>query len=316
MLFLPLFLFLLSPQARLRFNEVNIFSDISVIQRTNQEIANDKNSLISRVLHNRRVAYGVEYIRHYFDNLSPSFLFVKGDGNPKFSIQDVGELYLWEIPFFIGGVFLLFKKREGRWYLLPLWFFVGILPAASARETPHALRIETILPTVQIFTAYGLYHMFSYFHSKKFRQVSLIALSVFGLFNFIYFYHNYTANYPREYSGEWQYGYKDTVALLNGVDKNYDKIYFTESLGRPYIYVLFYKKYSPQQFRSEAKIDREALGFVHVRSFGKYVFVRDISYNKLGKTLYIDTPDKVPHGSHIIKTVNLLNGNPALVAYE
>ena len=39
LVFLPIFRFLLTPQAGLRFQEVNIFSDIDVIKTSNQEIA-------------------------------------------------------------------------------------------------------------------------------------------------------------------------------------------------------------------------------------------------------------------------------------
>lgn len=315
MLFLPLFLFLLTPQARLRFNEVNIFSDVSVIERTNQQIANDNNSLLSKVIHNRRFTYGVEYIKHYFDNLSPSFLFIKGDGNPKFSIQDVGQLYLWELPFLVFGGLMLFRKKEGFWYVLPLWLIIGIIPAGSARETPHALRIETVIPTLQILVAYGLFNFLELLRNNRVRKAAIIIVSFAVFFNFLYFHHNYTTTYATEFSGEWQYGYKEAVLFLNTIDKNYDKVYFTEALGRPYAYVLFYKKYSPNDFLKEAKVDREALGFVHVRSFGKYEFVKDVGYGQ-SRAVYVNTPEKVPSTSKILKTVNLLNGKPALVIYE
>lgn len=321
-IFIPLFLFLLTPQAKLRFQEVNIFSDISVINRTNQEIRNDNNSPISKILHNRRLAYGVEYVKHYFDNLNPQFLFIKGDGNPKFSIQDVGQMYIWEIPFFLAGIFLLFRKKEGNWWIIPYWLVIGILPAASARETPHALRIETVLPTFQIITAYGLYYIFANFKFKlkniDIKNPAIILLVLIAVFNFLYFYHNYSANYPREFSGEWQYGYKDVLSYVEKNEANYDRIVFTEALGRPYIYALFYTKYSPQKFRKEADVTREALGFVHVNKFSKLTFSKNVGLeiNKDIKSLYIDTPDAVPSGSHIVESFKLLNGNTTLVAYD
>ena len=140
-LILPTVKFLISPQASLRFKEVNIFSDINVIKTSNQEIANDNNAFWSKLIHNRRLLYSVEYIKHYFDNLSPNFLFIRGDGNPKFSTQNVGQMYIWDIPFFVVGAILIFRRKEGYWWLIPLWLAIGIIPAATARETPHALRI-------------------------------------------------------------------------------------------------------------------------------------------------------------------------------
>jgi len=321
-IFIPLFLFLLTPQAQLRFQEVNIFSDPSVVTRANQEIKNDNNSVFSKALHNRRFVYGVEYLRHYFDNLNPQFLFIKGDGNPKFSIQDVGQMYIWEIPFFLVGIFLLFRKREGDWWTIPYWLFIGIFPAASARETPHALRIETILPTFQILTAYGLYHVFDSFNPRikgvNIRNLAFFALLLVVVINFLYFYHNYTAHYAKEYSREWQHGYKDALSFVEKNEASYDRIVVTEALGRPYIYSLFYTKYSPEQFRKEAVIEREALGFVHVNKYSKFTFTKNVSgeVNKDIKSLYIDTPDAVPPSAHVVERFKLLNGNIALVAYD
>lgn len=320
----PLVQFLLTPQAKLRFHEVNIFSDIGIIERTNQEIANDNNAWWSRIIHNRRFAYGVEYLKHYFDHFNPSFLFIKGDGNPKFSTQDVGQLYLWDLPFLIAGILLLLRKREGSWWIVPLWLLAGIVPAATARETPHALRIETTLPTFQILVAYG----FSYFLiaiSNIKKQIAKIQIKylifslffIFLIFNFLYYSHGYYTHYPREFSGEWQYGYKNAISFIKSVEEQYDKIIFTEALGRPYIYSLFYTKEDPRVFRETAKIFREAYGFVHVEGYGRYVFTKDpasVAYEG-ERILYIDVPSKVPESAKIQETFNLLNGKPVLIAY-
>lgn len=325
LIFLPLFLFLMTPQAKLRFHEVNIFSDGSVVERANQQIENDGNAFWSRIIHNRRLGYTVEYLKHYFDNLSPEFLFIRGDGNPKFSIQDVGQMYIWEIPFFIAGILFLFRKREGNWWIIPYWLIVGIIPAGTARETPHALRIETTLPTFQVLTAYGLYEVYKLVSSIQYRVLSIkiaklltIGYLLFAVFNFLYFYHNYFRHYPKEFSSEWQYGYREAIEFTNANENKFDNIIFTEELGRPYIYVLFHKQYDPARFRQEAKIEREVLGFVHVRSFGKYKFVKSVLDNidKSKDNLYVDMRGNVPAGAKILRTFNLLNGDPNLVAYS
>lgn len=316
LLLLPAFKFFLTPQASLRFKEVNIFSDIKIVETANKQIQNDNNAFWSKIIHNRRLAYSAEFIKHYFDNLSPSFLFIRGDGNPKFSTQDVGQLYLWELPFFIAGILYLFRKKEGYWWIIPLWLIIGIFPSATARETPHALRIETTLPTFQILTAYGLFFVFRKVSYLRYLIFSFIFL--FFIFNILYYLHGYYAHYKREFSQEWQYGYKEAIAYVQSVEKDYEKIVFTEELGRPYIYFLFHTKYDPKKFRSEAVVEREVFGFVHVRNFDKYVFTKDFSSFKKGnnKTLFVNTPSGVAENAEKLKTFYLLNGNPILVAYR
>lgn len=316
-LILPAFNFFISPQASLRFREVNIFSDISVIENTNRQIENDGNTFWSKILHNRRLSFGVEYLRHYFDNLNPSFLFIKGDGNPKFSIQEVGQLYLWDLPFLILGILLLFKRKERNWWLIPIWLLLAIVPAGTARETPHALRIEASLPTFQILVAYGFINSIYYFkYINQRRKIFVPILLLFLFVNFLYFLHSYFVHYAREFSGEWQYGYKESIEYVKRVQDNFEKIYITESLGRPYIYYLFYTKEDPKNFREKSVIEREALGFVNVKSFGKFKFAKDLSrIETKKKALYIDIPVKVPQNASKLKTFYLLNGEPILVAY-
>ena len=313
---IPLANFLFSSQASLRYKEVNIFSDSNIVKISNQEIANDGNTIFAKIIHNRRVYYAREYIKHYLDNLNPNFLFIKGDGNPRFSIQDVGQMYLWDLPFLIFGILFLFKKREGFWIIIPVWLLLGIVPAAFARETPHALRIESSLPTFQIITAYGLIVLAGYI--KRYKKLIYTFLAVFLFLNVFYFLHGLFAHYAREYSSEWQYTYKEVVPYLEKEKANYDRVYFTDKLGRPYVFFLTYGKIFPKEFRNSSNISREALGFVHVNALGKYEFLSDVSgsIKNSGNNLFVDIPQNVPDGANIIKTFYLLDTTPSLVVYN
>lgn len=320
---LPTVPFLFSPQAKLRFVEVNIFSDIKIIERANQEIINDNNAWWSKVLHNRRFEYGLSYLSHYFDNLSFDFLFVNGDGNPKFSVQSMGQMYLWELLFLIAGVLFLFKKREGNWKLIPLWIFLAIIPAGTARETPHALRIESSLPMFQILVAYGVVNSIYFINTLKLsklqqRVIQVIAASylLFVFLNIGYYFETYYKHYAKQFSYDWQYGYKEAVEYSHQVQDDYDVIYLTNAFGRPYIYTLFYTKYDPKLFRKNATVHRETVGFVNVPRIDKYYFDRSlIPQDKLKKTLYIDVPKDVPGGGTVKKKFYFVDGKEALVAY-
>ena len=320
-LLLPSISFLFSPQAGLRFREVNIFSDAMPVTISNRNIANSGGAISSKILDNRRVFYGLSFVNHYFDNLSPYFLFISGDGNPKFSNRSVGQMYMWECLFCVAGILFLFRKKEGIWWLVPVWLLLGIIPAATARETPHALRIETTLPMFQIITSYGIVNLLQAIRSKvlgvKIGKVAIGLTMLFAVVNFVYFYHELFKQYPYVYSGEWQYGYKESINYAEGVKNDYDYIQVTNALGRPYIYYLFYTKASPSEFAKNAKVARDGFGFVKVSSFGKYKFPDgfDHSKEKGQKVLYINTPYNLPKGIKVLKNFKLLNGETVLVAY-
>jgi 4-amino-4-deoxy-L-arabinose transferase-like glycosyltransferase len=322
LLILPVLTFLFSPQASLRFKEVNIFTDIDVVKTSNQEIINDS-SKWSRIIHNRRVGYALSFVKHYFDNLNPGFLFITGDGNPKFSTQEVGEMYIWELPFLVVGTLFLFKRKEGSWWIIPLWAVLGIIPAATARETPHALRIETIIPTFQILIALGIVQFLFWFNKlqlgKRIKPAIIVIIFSLLILNIVYFLHDYYVHYAKEFSGEWQYGYKDSITYAQSVEEKYNNIYITSAMGRPYIYYLFYTKTDPRTFRNEASVRRDSFGFVTVDKFGKYNFINDVTKidnNRGIKNLFIQTPQNVPSKVKILNKFYLLNGSVTLVAYD
>lgn len=160
------------------------------------------------------------------------------------------------------------------------WMLIAPIPAAFAREVPHALRTLNMLPTLQIITALGfvytLYHLQNAHTKLKKWSASGILVGSLALLvgQFYYFQHNYYTHYPHFAESEWQYGYKEMVNKVSDLEKDYDKVVITEALGRPYINLLFYKKYPPAKFQVErqAVTDATGFGFINVYGFNKYEF--------------------------------------------
>ena len=141
-------------------------------------------------------------------------------------------------------------------------------------------------------------------------------LFTFFLFNVAYYLFNYYVHYPRMYSSEWQYGYREALQFVSPIGKNYDTIYMSDSIGRPYMYTLFYNKTDPQEFFRTKDATYDAAGFYHVYGFGNYRFVKDMPAECQGKCLFIATSGAGTKDQKVLKTVNLLNGNPVLTIYE
>src|SRR3989344_5451923 len=267
---LPLVPHLLSPEWKLRFQEVNIFSDGRPVERANRRIEASGNTVLAKLLQNRRIQFAQEMARHYFDNFSPNFLFINGDGNPKFSIRDVGQLYVVEIPFLVLGIYFLIKHRQADARVLITWLLVGIMPAAIARETPHALRTLNSLPVWQILVAVGV--LASFVEDKKGvlirkRNVLLLLTVFIFILNASYYLHTYHTSYPKEYASEWQYGYREAIQYAEKIKDNYDGIWITDTIGRPYMYTLFYTHYNPLTFQNTVNRSSDAQGFFAVHNF-------------------------------------------------
>lgn len=316
-LLLPFIAYLRTPESKLRFNEVNIFTDLDIVKQSNRMIAQSNNSAISRILDNRRVLYSLSYMKHYFDFFNPSYLFFSGDVNPRFSLRDTGELFLWELPFLVMGFyFLIYQKTKSALFIIG-WFLLAPVVGAFARETPHALRSETFIPIYEIIFSIGIVWVMDLLKKidKRIKNLLIVVFAVI-IFSSIYvFLHDYFVHFPVNFSYEWQYGYKQAVLETEKIKNNYDYIAFTQSYGRPYIYVAFYSNITPSEFVKEATFKVDQFGFYSVPKVGKYVFRSQlVDRSDVGKkVLYVGKPSEIPTAFNIIKKINFLNGDPAFV---
>ena len=308
-LLLPLIPHLLSPEGKLRFNEVSWVNNLSIIQKSNKQIEANGNVWWAKIIYNRRVYFVGEFSKHYLDHLRPDFLFESGDVNPRLSVRTTGIMYWLDLPLLILGLIFLIKKRTKLSAVLIFWLLIAPIPAAFARETPHALRILNILPVPQIISAMGLYYLVQ--KQKKLVIILAVILSVS-----VYLYlKSYYVDYPKKYDMDWQYGYKQAVEYVSGIQDNYEKVNVTGFYGRPYIYFLFYNKYSPEKYWANRSAYRDQFGFWVVNSFDKYNFADNLPA-KMGKTLYVDKPDTNLSGKKLLKTIYDLNNQPVFLISE
>jgi 4-amino-4-deoxy-L-arabinose transferase-like glycosyltransferase len=328
-LLLPLVPHLTSKEGQLRYKEVNIFSDSKPVELANQRAERLGNTWWAKIINNRRILFTEKWLDGYLMHFSGRFLFITGDFNPRFSIQDVGELYIVEIPFLLIGLYLLTTKFHKEHVFILGWMLLGPVPAAFARETPHALRSLNMLPTFQIITAIGFVGSLIYLRKIHFYNTKILP-SLLGLLtaiclaaNIFYFLHIYYVHYPKFAEREWQYGYKQMIQELKKIQGNYDKIVITDALGRPYINTLFYLNYPPELFHKqrEAKLDDTGFGFVEVYKFGKYEFrginwKLEIANTTQGKTLVIGNTNEISEGKYTKAVIRRMDGSIVFLANE
>lgn len=309
-LLVPSITFLQSRESRLRFHEVSIFTSLDTIKKANAHISLTGNSWWASILYNRRVYFLRDFMSHYFDHFKGEFLFVKGDQNPRLSTQNAGELYLFELPLLIAGLYTVLKWRSKYTLLLFGWMLLAPIPAAAARETPHMLRIASILPTYQLFSAVGAVFLWKWLRTQK-QLIRYVLKGMFGFLiglNLAYYFHYYWVHYPLDWSGEWQYGYKQMIQKASVLENNYDLINVTSALGRPYIYFLFYNQVDPNVYLANRRAERDWYGLWNVYGFGKYDFTE--TNPRVGtRVLKIDTSGTFRNSGTKIDEVRAPNGS-------
>lgn len=256
-----------------RIAETGIFSDISIIKKSNELRALHNNSLFSRIVYHRYVLFAKEAASNFLDHFNFSYLFVSGDHNPRHSVQTFGEFYYFDLLFFIFALFFFFYQRNHITCFLFFYLFAAILPAAFTKDTPHALRTLTALPIFIVFLSIGVWQFLQIF--KKLKQkiwVLRIIIAIYLCF-LISFFYQLIYVYPHKYKSEWQFGYEEMITKLLRRENDYEKIYITRELGRPAMYYFFYAKVDPnlvQAFDQQAKKDQsEFLNFKNIEFIDK-----------------------------------------------
>lgn len=148
-----------------------------------------------------------EIPRAYFAHFSPSFLFLKGDANPRHS-SGLGMLSWYLAPLLIIGIIDALKNRSReKDILLAVILFVPVLGAFS-KNYPHATRAIAFIPFLQILGVGGLMYLRRLIAERSrpvlARMVDVLLLGSF-LTAFLAYGYNYFGPYRQRGMAAWRY---------------------------------------------------------------------------------------------------------------
>lgn len=303
----PLLLALGNPVISQRFNETSIFSDISVIEKSNEYKAAAGNTVWARIFYHRYLLFAQIIAQNFFSHFTLDFLILTGDENLRHSINFMGQLYHIELVFLLVGAYIWFKKISALKVYLLFWLVVAVLPASVTTGTPHALRILPALPIFIMVITSGIQQVYSYIvavltqqkvfkkHSTYFPAsiVAIILISGAYAVELTAFWRYYSKVYPVVASQEWQYGYKQMVSAVAQYKAAHPDtpIYITREQGRPAMYYWFYTKTDPKTVQSEnAAAEKDQ---------GEFLTFQNI--------LFIDRVDQVKAGGLVVSSAEFMD---------
>ncbi|MEK7550235.1 MAG: hypothetical protein AAB535_00405 [Patescibacteria group bacterium] len=233
-----------------RFLKINIFSDSKlqqqIIQKINEERSISTLPVLSRsIFYNKPLEYSRVLLENYMDNISPRFLYLRGDGNPRHNPGEWGMFYLVELPLFFVGIAHLWNKKKKSLVFLASWILIVPLASMFIRDT-HGLRNGLMLPAFILISAYALTRL-----SRK--MAILFVILMFIQLTFVL-----TATYfyaPNKFSSFWSEEAK--TASLEAIKNQGEENIFTLSTkidNIEYAYPVY------------AKIDPDNV----IEQFGKY----------------------------------------------
>lgn len=185
-----------------------------------------------------------DFLKNWANHYNLPVLFMKGDGNPQHSAADFGAFITLDFVFLFLGLSTFTKLVNINKNVKVFIFALLVLTPLSSVLTSEGINFERYLVffiPINIIIGLGI----SNFKKNWFWILfSLLYLFSFLLFLDAYFIHTSAKN------GAWQTGYKEIVKFITPIQNNYRKIYIPQGGDQPYIFFLFYQKYSPEKFQA------------------------------------------------------------------
>lgn len=216
-----------------------------------------------------------QIIINYLKYFSLDFLFFSGDQIGRHSVREMGMNYLWQLPFFLFGIYQMLKKLHRDSKIMLCWLACSPLAAISATPNPHALRgLVTVIPVTYLIVESINFFVKKMINRRQITKIILIPLTVYFMISYL---HIYYVHYPRKASPDWNGGYKQAISYVKDEDFRYDQVILTPTFNRDYAFLLFYGNFPP------AATDE----YFKNRGLGKYhIYSSEDKINFKGKTLF------------------------------
>lgn len=221
-LLLPMIAFSLTPSGTQRFSSQSAFVHLTYLSPS-QKV----------------VTYPAVFMENYLSTLAGPYLFVTGDGNGRHTVIGMGNLFRFEILFFLAGCFFLFQKRkEFSSKVIFFVFFLAPVTGALTNPSPHSLRSFLMVLPLTILTAYGIVRLWE----KKFlvKYFLFAGILLFAVYEFLFYFHLYYVHYPIRTAPDWGGGYKEVIAEIVKEQGNYSRVVVNDNIGMITNYRNFY----------------------------------------------------------------------------
>lgn len=257
---------------QVRFQNINIFTDKTVVNRVERgrNFFANPNSVMAKVLENKYIYHFVDFTTYYFDNFSGQFLFVGGDSNVRYGLAGHGMLLMLDAPLLIFGLMIIYKKNRQVALLLLIWMVLAPLPTALVGKA-YGLRSIAIIPVIQLFGGIALYEFYLW------SQMARSRLVLYGFFSILYVlsFGNWVLRYIYQYPSYGDYWYDsvmlESIKYAKDLEDKYDQIIITQSYGETSMYYAYYNQIDPRVYRA-AKANRLTVDGVPMIKLGKYYF--------------------------------------------
>jgi len=250
-------------EARGRFNQVSIFSDLDVqYELTRMPFEEGPNRVfIARMFHNKVLVYSRRFVNEYTKYFSSNFFLDSKVGSPaRYQTIGIGVITYMELLFLVGGLIYLARKKKINYLPLILLLLAPFPAALTTEDSPNLHRALFMIPFISIIGAYGI-TWFASLYKKYSKKIMYVGIGLL-LINFIFFLHMYFVHAKVHMPLYRNVGAKELAIKLGTIQDNYDKIIVTNIPDDPYPWIAYFTKKDPKTFNIDA-IERKEGVWTH-----------------------------------------------------
>lgn len=304
------------------FSQVVVSSTKDVQLPLEEEIREDGVAgvpqILTRVIHNKGIAYGRFLLKNFSDYLSFDFLFLQAKQPLREQIPNTGVLMLVDIPFVLTGVYFAIRKKLRFGIFAVLWIFLvaATLSIANA-ETPNIHRFFLAMMPIQILTSLGIVFLYGAV-KKNYRSIFTGIVITFYMLNLAFFLHELFIHQPVHMPIYRNDEYTRLVFEIKNLYGSYDIIVSPQILE----HILFYFPVDPLAYQRMGSPRDTVNG-----RFGKFFFTGEACPSRLTnpdiraitakRILYVDKAEcNTNPGDILVSTVRFGNSLPAYYLVE
>jgi 4-amino-4-deoxy-L-arabinose transferase-like glycosyltransferase len=190
-------------------------------------------------------------------------------------IPGIPSIYMIFFPFLFVGITVLREKwkRQGKIDLFLVWLY-SCIPIFFISSL-NINRANSIFIPSLVISVVGFESIYSGIKDTDLKQILKRIIAAWILISSFLFLTNYFFFYSSTATTAFNYGLEKAFHQSKIQSINLEKILITDQIKLPYIYTLFFEKYSPIDFQKNSKYSLDKDGIYKVQSFGRFYFSKD-----------------------------------------